>query len=220
MLPGEVGHRWLPLHRAPLNWLDVDLDISSDDTPRELIFEGKDGKEAEAFVLFVRQQAFQAEKLENDKWMAGFAATHLLGAALRWHSQLSQSTQSSWKRLERVILETFSGNVQTVGLNAKRISIAQWNTVVCASSLRFPTSEEEWLERGRQRRAAMSLPNSWKVTWFLVEPGEKLPFNAIPTNIETQAHYSIRFWHEGGLTIGKYVKDQASTPNLCLLSSP
>lgn len=160
-LQREVRHQTLvTASSSPSDQSYVDLDVPSDDTPRQLIFEGKDEKEAEKFVLFVRRQAFQADKVEDDKWMANFAARHLLGVAMRWHSELSRSTRSSWKLLERAILETFSSNVETVGLNAKRISIAQWNTIVRASILRFPTSEEGWLERGRRRRADINLPIS------------------------------------------------------------
>ncbi|KAG8895025.1 hypothetical protein FRC00_008122, partial [Tulasnella sp. 408] len=187
---------------------DADPGIGRDYGTHELMFQGKDGEEAERFVQFVRMKAFQAGKSDDDKWMAELAAAHLLGPAVRWHSELSQAVRTSWRLLEKSILRSFSNGIKAVGLNAKRISIAQWNTVIRASALQFPTSQEEWLERGRRRRADMNLPLSWKVTWHLVEQGEKIPFNAIPVDFETRL-YSIRVWYEGGLTIGKYVPRNA-----------
>lgn len=200
-----------PVADPPSN-TDADPGMGKDYRTHELIFEGKDGKEAERFVQFVRMKAFQAEKSDDDKWMAALAAAHLLGPALRWHSELPLTVRTSWERLERAVLLSFSSDIKAVGLNAKRISITQWNTVVLASALQFPTSQEEWLEQGRRRRAEMNLPLSWKVTWHLVEQGEKVPLNAIPVDPETRL-YSIRVWYEGGLTIGKYVLKSARMSN-------
>lgn len=45
----------------------------------------------------------------------------------------------------------------------------------------------------------------WTVGWYLVEAGEPIPLNAIPTGHEGGGSiFSVRVWHEGGLTLGKY----------------
>ncbi|KAG8949499.1 hypothetical protein FRC00_008110, partial [Tulasnella sp. 408] len=208
LLKRAILRQYVPSsHQAVIR--DADSGAARDDKTHELNFEGKDGKEVEKFVQFIRRKAFQAEKSEDDKWMANLAATHLLGPALRWHSELPPAVQTSWKLLEKIIFRSFSSEINTVDLNAKRISIAQWNTVARASALHFPKSEEEWLERGRRRRADMNLPIPWKVTWHLVEQGEKFPINAISVSPERRDFYHIRAWYQGGLTIGKYFLSHA-----------
>lgn len=84
-----------------------------------------------------------------------------------------------------------------------RINIANWGTPVLASTIRFPMSEEGWLNEGRQRRSKFA-GKQGVVYWHLVEPSDSVPENAIGSGSEYSVQvYSIRAWHEGGLTLGK-----------------
>ncbi|KAG8923590.1 hypothetical protein FRC00_006056 [Tulasnella sp. 408] len=84
-----------------------------------------------------------------------------------------------------------------------RIRIVDWDTPALASTISFPKSEEDWLNEGRQRKWKVG-GNRGMVYWHLVETSDPAPDNAIPTGMEAGVtFYSIRAWHEGGLTLGK-----------------
>ncbi|KAG8910986.1 hypothetical protein FRC00_007228, partial [Tulasnella sp. 408] len=84
-----------------------------------------------------------------------------------------------------------------------KICIVNWDTPVLASTISFPKSEEDWLNEGRQRKWKVG-GNRGMVYWHLAEPSDLAPDNAIPTGMEAGVtFYSIRAWHEGGLTLGK-----------------
>ncbi|KAG8940437.1 hypothetical protein FRC04_005264 [Tulasnella sp. 424] len=86
-----------------------------------------------------------------------------------------------------------------------RVEIISWDTPVLVSNMRFPKSEGEWLSEARERRAKFAA-RIGLVYWRLVETGEPIPGDAIPTGNEGGAQiFSIRVWKDGGLTIGKQV---------------
>ncbi|KAG8960446.1 hypothetical protein FRC05_006842 [Tulasnella sp. 425] len=168
-------------------------------------FEGREEDNVQRFIQAIRQHAFTTGKLHDDVWMADLASTLLLGPAFEWHSKLAPNTRSNWTLLEKALTQSFDPPVQSWGLDAKRISIRDWEPGVRASCLRLPKSEEEWLAQGRRRRAEMSSSPPWSVAWFLVEEGEQIPPHSIPMGSEEGGHlFSIRVWKEGGLTLGKH----------------
>ncbi|KAG8945307.1 hypothetical protein FRC00_010164, partial [Tulasnella sp. 408] len=74
-------------------------------TARPVIFRGND---VEGFIKSIRRQAFQSDKLEDDQWIANYAATCLGGDALKWFSSLEPEARGNWKILEEKLLERFT----------------------------------------------------------------------------------------------------------------
>lgn len=74
-------------------------------TARPVIFRGND---VEGFIKSIRRQAFQSDKLEDDQWIANYAATCLGGDALKWYSALDPEVRGNWKVLEEKLLERFT----------------------------------------------------------------------------------------------------------------
>ncbi|KIO27088.1 hypothetical protein M407DRAFT_23630 [Tulasnella calospora MUT 4182] len=72
-----------------------------------VIFRGKNGKECDSFIRYIRQAAFEREKHRDYEWMAGFASSLYSGRALRWHSKLEDDVRENWKLLEREMIEEF-----------------------------------------------------------------------------------------------------------------
>ncbi|KAG8989288.1 hypothetical protein FRB90_002324 [Tulasnella sp. 427] len=72
---------------------------------RPLIFRGND---VEGFIKSIRRQAFQSDKLEDDQWIANYAATCLGGEAFKWYSSLEPEIRSNWRMLEEKLLERFT----------------------------------------------------------------------------------------------------------------
>lgn len=87
-----------------------------------------------------------------------------------------------------------------------RVEIVKWATPALVSNIRFPKSKSEWLKEAKQRKSKLG-NRPGVVYWRLVEPGEPIPKNAIPTGNEggTQV-FSIRVWKDGELTIGKQIR--------------
>ncbi|KAG8897210.1 hypothetical protein FRC01_011438, partial [Tulasnella sp. 417] len=99
----------------------------------------------------------------------------------------------------------------TTGLDAKRIPIQSWKDNIRHSEVGFPTSEGEWMAHGRQRREGMTSSAPWTVGWYFVDDGEPIPLHAVPTGHESGGPlFSIRVWHEGGLTAGKHGRHHKS----------
>lgn len=72
-----------------------------------LVFQGRDGKECEAFIRAVKSRAFSTGKQRDYEWMADFASTCFEGDGLRWFCGLDDETQGNWKLLERALLRDF-----------------------------------------------------------------------------------------------------------------
>lgn len=73
----------------------------------DVVFLGKDGRECELFVRWVKVIAFQAGKQDDDKWIAQYAAIHLDGEALRWFAELDLETQNRWSLLSRALVRQY-----------------------------------------------------------------------------------------------------------------
>ncbi|KIO27971.1 hypothetical protein M407DRAFT_6982 [Tulasnella calospora MUT 4182] len=96
-------------------------------------------------------------------------------------------------------------DAQTSPLNAKRLNISSWGDPIPAEELGLPTSEDEWISLGRQRRAEMTSSAPWTVGWLFVEAGAPIPLHAIPTGREKgNILFSVRVWRAKGLTLGKH----------------
>ncbi|KAG8940775.1 hypothetical protein FRC04_005044 [Tulasnella sp. 424] len=63
-------------------------------------FTGNGWTELEAFIRGIRAIAWNEGKLQDPLWMANYASLHFSGKALRWHAELPEDTQESWRKLE------------------------------------------------------------------------------------------------------------------------
>lgn len=63
-------------------------------------FTGIGWMELEAFIRSIRAIAWKEGKLQDPLWMANYASLHFSGKALRWHAELPEDTQESWRKLE------------------------------------------------------------------------------------------------------------------------
>ncbi|KAG8940438.1 hypothetical protein FRC04_005265 [Tulasnella sp. 424] len=207
---------------------ELESEISNPVKDEEFTFNGVDGLGYEDFLQQVRRVAFNEGKSRDASWMADLAVLHLSGEALTWFETLFDDVQQDWNLLKRAIFQKYGGkdveretgdghppntpmsksDEQNVTpafdpLLPARINIANWGTPVLASTIRFPMSEEGWLNEGRQRRSKFA-GKQGVVYWHLVEPSDSVPENAICSGSEYSVQvYSIRAWHEGGLTLGK-----------------
>lgn len=84
-----------------------------------------------------------------------------------------------------------------------RVEVSSWSTPALVTNIRFPRTEGEWLHEARRRKSKYG-DHSQVVHWRLVETGEPIPGNAIPTGNEGGTNiFSIRAWKDGSLTLGK-----------------
>ncbi|KAG8960448.1 hypothetical protein FRC05_006844, partial [Tulasnella sp. 425] len=77
------------------------------DYGEQIVFEGRDGTEAENFIRNVKSRAFKLDKQRDNEWMAAFASICFAGNALRWFESLDDETQSDWKLLRSAILAKY-----------------------------------------------------------------------------------------------------------------
>lgn len=63
-------------------------------------FAGNGWTELEAFIRSIRAIAWNEGKLQDPLWMANYASLHFSGKALRWHAELPEDIQESWRKLE------------------------------------------------------------------------------------------------------------------------
>lgn len=75
------------------------LDVFAD-----LVFEGNDRTECEAFVHAVRNYARAAGKSRDNDWIVDFVAACLLGEALHWYEELEPAVQNDWNLLRKALL--------------------------------------------------------------------------------------------------------------------
>lgn len=184
-------------------------------TDEEFTFNGVDSLGYQEFLQQVRRTAFNKGKSQDFAWMAALAALHFSGDALKWYERLDDDTQKDWNLLRKAVVDKYGSepdeepadeaNPEDLLLPA-RIEIAIWTAPILASSLRFPRTEDEWMDEARERKAKFS-GNAKVVYWHLVETGDPLPRNAIPTgNEHGKKLFSVRVWKNGGLTVGKQVR--------------
>ncbi|KAG8984291.1 hypothetical protein FRB90_005427, partial [Tulasnella sp. 427] len=188
-------------------------------------FTGTEGLTYESFLQRIRRIAFQQERSRDSAWMADLAALHLSGDALRWYETLDGNVQKDWDLLRMAVVQQFgeprpaiespSGDLAVKPkkkedpkpapdpLLPARVEIANWTSPTLASGLKLPKSESAWMDEARRRKAKFK-DDETIVHWRLVERGEPIPNNAIPTGNENGTKiFSIRVWQDGGLTIGK-----------------
>ncbi|KIO22564.1 hypothetical protein M407DRAFT_117177 [Tulasnella calospora MUT 4182] len=73
----------------------------------DIIFEGANGNECEAFVVAVRDLAFAKGMDEDHHWMLRFATTRLRGKALRWHAGLESSIKEDWNLFVQALFDQY-----------------------------------------------------------------------------------------------------------------
>ncbi|KIO15470.1 hypothetical protein M407DRAFT_211767 [Tulasnella calospora MUT 4182] len=208
-----------------------EADLAAFGAEEEFIFNGVDGLGHQDFLQQIRRKAFKEGKTRDDAWMADLAVLHMSGEALAWFETLPDDVQKNWSNLKRAIIQKYGdgsasdqiqplqaaniattrgyGNVENNAtppvdpLLPARIRIANWDTPALASTIYFPSSERDWINEGRQRKWKFG-GNRSMVYWHLVEPSDPVPDNAISVGTESGVtFYSLRAWHEGGLTLGK-----------------
>lgn len=70
----------------------------------DIVFEGNDRSECEAFVHAVRNYARAAGKSRDNDWIVDFVVACLLGDALHWYEELDSAVQNDWNLFRRAIL--------------------------------------------------------------------------------------------------------------------
>ncbi|KAG8904248.1 hypothetical protein FRC01_008814, partial [Tulasnella sp. 417] len=190
----------------------------------EFEFDGGERLTYHEFLKRIRGVAFRAGKTRDSAWMADLASLHLSGDALTWYDDLETNVQEDWHLFRKAMAREYGGNDASTGddttedatldergddsttddpLLPARIEIINWTAPILASSLKSPKSKDQWLEEARQRKNKYS-GDKEVVYWRLVETGDPIPQNAIPTGNENgRKLFSIRVWKNGGLTLGK-----------------
>ncbi|KAG8933553.1 hypothetical protein FRC01_008296 [Tulasnella sp. 417] len=78
------------------------------ETPKsEVVFQGINGNECEAFVTGIRELAFAKGKEEDSHWMLHYATIRLRGKALRWHAKLDPSVKKDWDLFVQALFEAY-----------------------------------------------------------------------------------------------------------------
>ncbi|KIO22562.1 hypothetical protein M407DRAFT_117164 [Tulasnella calospora MUT 4182] len=73
----------------------------------DIVFNGADGKECEAFVVAIQEFAFSKGSDEDHQWMLRFAKTRLRGKALRWYAKLDQSIRKDWDLFVQALFDQY-----------------------------------------------------------------------------------------------------------------
>lgn len=60
------------------------------------------------FIRAIREHALEAEKQQDDRWVADYASIRFDGEALKWFESLDDEIQIDWKLLRRAILARYS----------------------------------------------------------------------------------------------------------------
>lgn len=78
----------------------------SEDISR-ITFRGTNPDECEDFISAVRSKALAEGKYRDNQWIAYFASSCFVGAALYWYESLDESIQEDWKQLRPALLDRF-----------------------------------------------------------------------------------------------------------------
>ncbi|KAG8892242.1 hypothetical protein FRB99_002855, partial [Tulasnella sp. 403] len=70
-----------------------------------IIFEGIDGIECEDFIHLVRRRAYLEGR--DNEWIVNYAATCLVGDALRWYLGLDEEVQEDWRLLQKALIAKY-----------------------------------------------------------------------------------------------------------------
>ncbi|KAG9039868.1 hypothetical protein FS837_000894 [Tulasnella sp. UAMH 9824] len=81
---------------------------SSTDSRDDICFTGTDGLTCHQFIRAIREHALEAEKQQDNRWIADYASIRFGGEALKWFETLDDETQIDWKLLRRAILVRYS----------------------------------------------------------------------------------------------------------------
>lgn len=82
------------------------------DTPEEIklpdvVFNGTDGKECEAFIVAIHEFAFSKGCDDDHQWLLRFAKTRLRGEALRWWAKLDPSIKKDWDLFIQALFDEY-----------------------------------------------------------------------------------------------------------------
>lgn len=92
---------WNLFPTIPYDFHQVDPAIA------EIVFNGIDGNECEAFISAVRDLAWARGRERDYFWMLNLATTRLRGNALRWHAKLDRNIQEDWHSFIRALFEEY-----------------------------------------------------------------------------------------------------------------
>ena len=80
------------------------------ETPQTFVFYGIDGEECEDLVHAVRLQARVANRMHDHVYMARWASSCMVGAALRWYVALPKEVKYDWDELEQALVAEYPIN--------------------------------------------------------------------------------------------------------------
>ncbi|KIO22566.1 hypothetical protein M407DRAFT_27963 [Tulasnella calospora MUT 4182] len=73
----------------------------------DVVFNGKDGKECEAFVAAIQAFAFSKRWDEDYQWILRFAKSCLRGKALRWYAKLDPTIKKDWDLFVQALFDEY-----------------------------------------------------------------------------------------------------------------
>ncbi|KAG8855855.1 GTP-binding protein [Tulasnella sp. 330] len=76
--------------------------------PELISFNGRDGEEVTEFLRSVKRVALAEGRQRDDQWLMDYTESCLAGPALQWHLYLEDKTLSSWRGLQRALLNRFA----------------------------------------------------------------------------------------------------------------
>lgn len=71
------------------------------------MFYGRSSEEAEDFIRAVNLQAFKANRMRDNAWIADFASTAFAGNALRSFRKLAPEIRGDWEKLQEALLNEY-----------------------------------------------------------------------------------------------------------------
>jgi len=116
------------------------------------VFKGIDGTECENFIHSLRRKIFDEGKEDDNRWIARFVATCVVGDALRWHATLDFEVRNNWELLQQAMLSRYSssGVRRPVQIHYEVPAAAPVAAVaVAASEATVPATPVSSLKRGR-----------------------------------------------------------------------
>lgn len=85
------------------------------------MFRGRSGTDCEEFIRAVYTYALENDKTDDNRWIAAYAATRLLGKALRWFSRQDKTVKQDWSVLQVALLDQYppSDDEEDVAIETK-----------------------------------------------------------------------------------------------------
>ncbi|KAG9019207.1 hypothetical protein FRB90_005282 [Tulasnella sp. 427] len=83
--------------------------VEQDDSARlpYIRFFGKESESSGDLIQAITRVAFERGRIDDDRWIVGYASTCLNGEALVWYCNLEEDIQKSWKKLRNCLVERY-----------------------------------------------------------------------------------------------------------------